>query len=81
MNTTRTLDQYETAVAAAIAASLFFPPDLWPKGIEVGLTVLRAGGYDLDAAHGDFLAPEVAALAALDEFALIRAANAAGGAA
>lgn len=63
-----TMDQYEIAVAEAIAARLFHPVDLMrSKGIQIGRTVLREGGFDLDEAHGT-ATPEAAAAEALDLF-------------
>lgn len=64
-----TLDQYETAVAEAIALALGCPADIvFPKGIEMGRTVLREADYDLDTAHGEMLTPKAAANEALAEF-------------
>lgn len=64
-----TLDQYEVAVADAIAEALGALPDAeYAARIQVGRTVLREGDYDLDTAHGEMLTPAQAAAEALDQF-------------
>lgn len=70
------MDQYEIAVAEAIARALCCPDNLiWPNGIEAGRTVLREGDYDIDTAHGEMLPPEAAAVDALDEFGAAKCAQ------